>query len=70
MNCLFTTDDQNTGASASAISPSSEYSGLVFLKTDGFDLPAIQGTFRILLQHYSLKPSILWCSAFFMVQLS
>ena len=53
-----------------SISPSSEYSGLVFLKTDGFDLPAIQGTFRILLQHYSLKPSILWCSAFFMVQLS
>ena len=48
------------------ISPSNEYSGLI-LRIDWFDLHTVQGT---LLQHYSLKASILWCSAFFMVQLS
>ena len=53
-----------------SISPSSEYSGLIFLKIDWFDLLAVQGTFRSPLQHYSLKVSIVWCSAFFMVQLS
>ena len=53
-----------------SISPSSEYSGLISLKIDRFDLLAIQGTFRSLLQHHSLKSSILWCSAFFTVQLS
>ena len=52
-----------------SISPSSEYSGLISLKTDWFDL-AVQGTFRSLLQHHSLKASILWCSAFFTIQLS
>ena len=45
----------------------SEYSGLVF-KTDWFDLLAVQGTFRTLLQHHSSKASILWCLAFFIVQ--
>ena len=53
-----------------SISPSSEYSGLISLKIDWFDLLAVQGTFRNLLQHYSSKASILWCSAFFMVHLS
>ena len=53
-----------------SISPSSEYSGLISLKIDWFDFLAVQGTFRILLRHYSLKASILWHSAFFMVQLS
>ena len=53
-----------------SISPSSEYSGLISLKIDRFDLLAIQGTFRSLLQHHSLKSSILWCSAFFTVWLS
>ena len=53
-----------------SISPSSEYSGLISLKTEWFDLLALQGTFRSLLQHHSLKASILWHSAFFIVQLS
>ena len=47
----------------------SEYSGLVF-KTDWFDLLAVQGTFRTLLQHHSSKASILWHSAFFAAHLS
>ena len=53
-----------------SISPSSEYLGLIFLKIGWFDLLAVQGTFRSLLQHHSLKASVLWCSAFFMVQFS
>ena len=52
------------------ISPCSEYSGLISLKIDWFDPLAVQGTFRSLLQHHSLKASILWHSAFFTVQLS
>ena len=55
---------------SSSISPSSEYSGSISLKTDWFDLLAVQGTFRSLLQHHSLKASIIRCSAFFTVQLS
>ena len=50
--------------------PSDEYSGLICLKIDRFDLLAVQGTLRSLLQHHSLKASIRWRSAFFMVQLS
>ena len=53
-----------------SISPSSEYSGSISFKIDWFDLLAVQGTLKSLLQHYSLKPSVLWCSAFFMVQFS
>ena len=53
-----------------SISPSNEYSGLISLKIDWFDLLAVQGTFRSLLQHQSSKVSILWRSSFFMVQLS
>ena len=52
------------------ISPSSEYSGLFSFRIDWFDLLAVQGTLKNLLQHHSLKASILWCSAFFIVQLS
>ena len=52
------------------ISPSYEYSGLISFKIDWFDLLADQGTLKSLLQHHSSKASILWCSAFFMVQLS
>ena len=52
------------------ISPPSEYSGLISLQIDWLDLLADQGTFRSLLQHHSSKASILWHSAFFMVQLS
>ena len=51
-------------------SPSNEYSGLISFRIDWMDLLAVQGTLKSLLQHHSLKASILWCSAFFMVQLS
>ena len=53
-----------------SISPSNEYSGLISFKTDWFDFLAIQGTLKSLLQHHSSKASILWCSAFFKIQLS
>ena len=52
------------------ISPSKEYSGLISFRIDWFDLLAIQGNLKSLLQHHSSKASILWCSAFFMVQLT
>ena len=53
------------------ISPSSEYSGLISFIFDWFDLFAVQETLKSLFfQHHSSKASILWCSAFFMVQLS
>ena len=50
------------------ISPSDEYSGLISFRIDWLDL-AVQGTLKSLLQHHSSKASILWCSAFFIVQL-
>ena len=53
-----------------SISPSIEYSGLISFRTDSFDLLAVQGTLKSLLQHIISKASILWYSAFFMVQLS
>ena len=53
-----------------SISPSNEYSGLISFRIDWFDLLAIQGTLESLLQHHSSKASILWHSAFLMVQLS
>ena len=53
-----------------SISPSNEYSGLIFFRIDWFDLLAVQGTLKGILQHHSSKTSILWCSAFFTVQLS
>ena len=53
-----------------SISPSNDYSGLFFFRIDGFDLLAVQETFKSLLQHHSSKTSILWCSAFTMIQLS
>ena len=52
------------------ISPSNEYSGLIPFKMDWLDLLAVQRTLKSLLQHQSSKASILWCSAFFTVQLS
>ena len=52
------------------ISLSYEYSELISFRIDWFDLHVVQGTLKSLLQHYNLKASVLWCSAFFMVQLS
>ena len=52
------------------ISPCNEYSGVISLKIDWFDLLAVQGTLKNLIQHHSSKTSILLCSAFFMFQLS
>ena len=53
-----------------SISPSNEYSGLISFRLDWFDLLIVQGTLESLLQHHSSKASVLWCWAFFMVQLS
>ena len=53
-----------------SISPSNEYSGLISSKMDWLDLLAVQGTLKSLLQHHSLKASVLRCSTFFIVQLS
>ena len=53
-----------------SLSPSNEYSGLISFRTDWFDLLSVQGTLKSLLQHHSSKASILWCSAFFIVQLT
>ena len=53
-----------------SISPSNEYSGSTAFRNDWFDLLTVQGTLKSLLQYHNLKASILWCSAFFIVQLS
>ena len=53
-----------------SICPSNEYSGLISFRINGFDLLSVQRTLKSLFQHHNLKASILWCSAFFMVQLS
>ena len=52
------------------ISPSNEYSGLISCRIDWFNLFAVHGTLKSLLQHHSSKASIFWCSLFFIVQLS
>ena len=53
-----------------SISPSNEYSGMISFRIDWFDLLAVQGTLKSLLQHYSSEASVFQCSVFFMVQLS
>ena len=53
-----------------SISPSNEHAGLISFRMDWLDLLAVQGILKSLLQHHSSKASILWCSAFFIVQLS
>ena len=58
------------GSVSFSVSPSNEYSGLVSFRLDCLDLFAVQGTLKSLLQHHSSKASILWRSAFFIVQLS
>ena len=51
-------------------SPSNEHPGLISFRMDWLDFLAVQGILKSLLQHHSSKASILWCSAFFIVQLS
>ena len=58
------------GSFSFSISSSNEYSGLISFRIDWFDILAVQGTLKSLLQHHSLTTSILQCSAFFMVQFS
>ena len=53
-----------------SISPSNEHPRLISFRMDWLDLLEVQGTLKRLLQHHSLKASILWCSAFFILQLS
>ena len=65
MSWLFTSGGQSIG-----VSPSNDSSGLISFRIDWFDRLTVQGTLKSLPQHHSSKPSILWCSAFFMVQLS
>ena len=69
MNQFFTSGGQSIGVSVSACL-SNECSGLISFMIDWFDLLAVQGTLKSLLQHHSSKASIPRCSAFFMVQLS
>ena len=68
MSQLFSSGGQSIGVSASA--SSSEHPGLISFRMDFLDFLAVQGTLKSLLQHHSSKVSILWCSAFFIVQLS
>ena len=70
MSQFFASGGQSIGVSASASVHSNEYSGLISFRRHWLDLPAVQGTLKSLLQHHSSKASILWCSDFFMVQLS
>ena len=58
------------GSFSFSISLSNEHSGLISFRMDRLDLLAVQGTLKSLLQHNSSKASVLWCSAFFTVQLS
>ena len=53
-----------------SIRTSKEYSGLIFFRIDWFDFHAVQGTLKSLQQHHNSKASILWCSTFFIVQLT
>jgi len=68
MSQFFTSGGQNIELQLQY--QSFQYSEMISFRTDWFDLLAVQGTLKSLLQHHSSKASILWCSAFFMVQLS
>ena len=70
MSQLFASGGQSIESFSFGISPSNEYSGLISFKIDWLDLLAVQGTLKSLLQHHSSKASVLWRSAFFIVQLS
>ena len=70
MSQLFASAGQSIGISASTSVLPMNYPGLISFRMDCLDLLAVQGTLKSLLQHHSSKASILWCSAFFIVQLS
>ena len=70
MSLFFTSGFQSIGDYSFSLSPSNEYSGLISYRMDCFDLLAVQGTLKSLLQHHSSKASILQHSAFFIVQFS
>ena len=70
MSWLFASGGQSIRSFSFSISPSNEYSELISFRIDWFDLLAVQGTLKSLLQDHNSKASILWHSAFFMVQLT
>ena len=70
MSQLFTSGGQGIGVSTSASVLPMNIPRLISFRIDWFDLLAVQGTVKSLLQQHSSKASVLWCSAFFMVQLS
>ena len=70
MSQFFASGGQSIGSFSFSISPSNEYSGPISSRIYRLDLLAVQGTLKSLLQHHSLKASVLQCSAFFIVQLS
>ena len=70
MNQFFASGGQTIGVSVSTISLSNEHPGLISFRMDWLDRLAVQGTLKGLLQHHSAKASILWHSAFFIVQFS
>ena len=70
MNCLYTIRWPKYWRFSFSISPSNEYSGLIPFRIDWFDVLAVQGTLKSLLQHLSSKASILWHSVFFMINFS
>ena len=70
MSQFFASGGQSIGSFSFSISPSNEHLGLISFRMDWLDLLAVQGTLKSLLQHHSSKASILWRSAFFMVQVS
>ena len=70
MSQLFTSVWPKYWSFSFSISPSNEYSGSISFRTDWFELLAVQGTLKSLLQGHNLKASVLLCSAFFTVQLS
>ena len=70
MSQFFVSGGQNHWSFSFSITPSNEHSGLISFRMDWVDLLAVQGTLKSLLQQHSSKASILWCSAFLVVQLS
>ena len=70
MSRFFTSGSKSVVSFSFSICPSNEYSGLMSFRIDWLDILAVQGTLKSLLQHHNSKASILWHSAFFIVQFS